>query len=179
MNKYTITLFVVLVIYWFILSGYFDHTVLLVSGAISVLIVVGLAARMKILDDETAPYLHVKSIWYFAWLFKEIIKANVAVVKAVLSPDMEISPSVFYVKMKHDTDLGRTVFANSVTLTPGTISVRMYGGQMMVHSLLEELTDIAGFQDMGIRAGKAMGDKMTFEHQDVKPSRATKKKLKK
>jgi multicomponent Na+:H+ antiporter subunit E len=158
--KSGLILIIVLVAYWLTLSGYFDHPVLFVTGGLSVLAVVFLAARMKILDTETVPYVHGKSLGYYTWLFKEIGKANVAVVKAVLSPDMEISPTLVKVKMDHATDLGRTVFANSITLTPGTISVEMSENSILVHALLEDMTDPRGFAEMGERAAWSVSDPM-------------------
>lgn len=160
MVKSALVLLLALVVYWFILSGYFDHTVLYVCGAISIALVLGLMVRMKLLDDETVPYFHGKTIGYFFWLFKEIVKANMTVVKAVLSPEMEISPSVFKVDMKQSTDIGRTVFANSITLTPGTISVEMGEGEIMVHALLDEMTDLDGFAEMSERSGRSVNDPM-------------------
>jgi multicomponent Na+:H+ antiporter subunit E len=151
---------VVLVAYWLTLSGYFDHPILFVTGGLSILAVLWLCARMRILDEETVPYLHGKTLGYIPWLFKEIVKANMAVVKAVLSPHMEISPTLVKVKMDHETDLGRTIFANSITLTPGTISVQMDDGEILVHALLEEMTDPKGFQEMGERAGFSVSDPM-------------------
>ena len=155
-----IVLLFVLVAYWLTLSGYFDHPILFVTGGLSVLAVVWLCARMQILDEETVPYLHGKTLGYIPWLFMEIVKANMAVVKAVLSPDMEISPSLVRVKMNHETDLGRTVFANSITLTPGTISMQMEDGEILVHALLEDMTDAEGFQEMAERAGFSVTDPM-------------------
>lgn len=155
-----IVLLVVLVMYWLTLSGYFDHPILFVTGGFSVLAVIWLCARMRILDEETVPYLHGKTLGYIPWLFKEIVKANMAVVKAVLSPNMEISPTLVHVKMEHETDLGRTIFANSITLTPGTISVHMEDGEILVHALLEEMTSAEGFQEMGERAGFSVTDPM-------------------
>lgn len=158
--KSALALFVFLTAYWFTLSGYFDHTVLLVTGGISICLVVALTARMKILDDEAVPYLHGQALGYYGWLFVEIVKANVAVVKAVLSPQMRISPSVFYVDMPQQTDLGRTVFANSITLTPGTISMEVEDGEIMVHALLDEMTDPSGFAEMADRSSWAVSDPM-------------------
>lgn len=152
---------VVLVIYWLTLSGYFDHTILYVTGALSVICVVWLMSRMKILDTETVPYVHGKSIGYFFWVFKEIGKANVAVVKAVLSPDMAISPTLVKVKMNQSTDLGRTVFANTITLTPGTISVDLGEDKILVHALLEEMTDANAFAEMSERASWSVSDPTT------------------
>ena len=151
----------VLILYWLALSGYFNKPALLVTGAISVVLVTVMTARMKILDAETVPYTHGRSPGYFVWLFREIIRANVAVVKAVLSPEMEISPTLLNVKTRHSTDLGKTVFANSITLTPGTVSVEIDADKILVHALLQDMADPAGFLEMSERSGRAVGDPMT------------------
>ena len=163
MAKAGLVLLIILIAYWSMLSGYFDHIVLLVTGGLSILITIALTWRMKILDWETSPYIYLKAPLYFGWLFKEIVKANMEVVKAVLSPDMEISPKLVKVPMGHKTDLGRVTFANSITLTPGTIAVEMQegdkqGGKILVHALLEQMTDPSGFVEMGQRAGCAVHD---------------------
>ena len=158
MMRYALILLIVLIVYWFSLSGYFDDPVLYVTGGLSVLVVVALTWRMKILDEETVPYYHIKSLAYYVWLFKEIFKANIAVVKAVMSPDLEISPTLVDVPMDQKTDLGRTIFANSITLTPGTISVELDEGKILVHALLQEMTDLEGFQEMGERSAWSIND---------------------
>ncbi len=169
MVRSALVLFVVLVVYWFALSGYFGYPVLYVSGGLSVLLVIALLRRMKILDGETVPYIHGKSFLYYAWLLKEIFKANLAVAKAVLSPDMKISPTLIDVDMAHNTDLGRTVFANSITLTPGTISMEMGQDTIRVHALLSEMADPEGFAEMAQRSAWSVSD----------PHRGRRKKSKK
>ena len=94
MFRSIIVLMIVLIGYWLMLSGYLHDPVLLIMGAISVAIVLFTTWRMKILDEETVPYIHGKAVPYFLWLFTEIVKANVAVIRAVLSPDMKISPTM-------------------------------------------------------------------------------------
>jgi len=79
---------------WLTLSSYFTP-MLLTLGGISIFLTLWIAKRMRILDSETAPYATViQGIIYFAWLFVEIIKANLTVVRAVLSPDMQVSPTM-------------------------------------------------------------------------------------
>jgi len=153
-----LTLTVVLCLFWITMSGYFKP-LLLSLGVISVGLVLGLCWRMKILDREGVPYLGLpKILSYLVWLMEEIVKSNVAVVKAVLSPDLEISPTLVKVPMQQKSDFGRTVFANSITLTPGTVSIDLDGYHILVHALLAEMTDLAGFIDMGDRAAWASGE---------------------
>lgn len=158
MAKYTILLTIVLALIWVSLSGYFQP--LMISFAVvSILTVLGLCHRMKILDIETVPYEKTLSaIPYFGWLFKEIVKANVDVVKAVLSPEMEIKPAMIKVSNKRETDIGRTLFANSITLTPGTVSVEMSEDKILVHALLADISSKDAFAEMEERSGKAVGD---------------------
>ena len=166
MIKSVLVLLIALVAFWLVLSGYLHDTVLLTMGVISVVTVLLLSIRMKIIDDETVPYIHGKAPVYFVWLFVEIVKANMTVVKAVMSPDMEISPKMTDVPMQQSTDLGRVTFANSITLTPGTIAVDMGKDNILVHALLAEMTDPDGFAEMGKRAGWAVSDPMRGLNED-------------
>ena len=157
--KYALILGVVLAGYWLTLSGYFHKPLILFFGVMSVLFTLGLCARMKILDKETIPYLNTpKTLSYFVWLFKEVIKANLAVAKAVLSPELKISPSMINVPAHQDTDIGQAVFANSITLTPGTVSVDMEEDGILVHALLSEMANPDDFIEMGERSGWAVGE---------------------
>ena len=160
MLRFGLVLAAILAIYWACLSGPFSLIPMIFTfGVISVILVLILCYRMNILDIETVPYLFsVKALSYFMWLFVEIIKANVAVVKAVLSPDLEISPKMVKVPSNLDSDIGRTIFANSITLTPGTVSVEMAENQILVHALLSEMSDPAGFSEMEIQSGWSIGD---------------------
>lgn len=142
------------------LSGYFKP-ILLSLGAISILCVVFLVNRMKIMDEETVPYLYVpKTLSYFAWLFREIAKANMDVVKAVLKPELDVKPGLITVKAEQMTDMGRTMFANSITLTPGTVSVSVDGDEILVHSLLSDSVAVEDFKEMAERSAWAVGDKI-------------------
>jgi multicomponent Na+:H+ antiporter subunit E len=115
-----------------------------------------LVDRMAVLDAETSAFHRFGSLLaYWAWLSGEIIKANVAVARAVLSIDLDLSPKVFRVSAGQRTDFGRTVFANSITLTPGTVTVDLDGGEFIVHALLESMSDPTGFARMDARVTKA------------------------
>lgn len=158
MMRFAIVLTVALAATWWVLSGY-TKPLILTLGGISIVTVLIMCARMRILDRETAPYMTVpQTLAYFVWLFVEIVKANVAVVKAVLSPDLEVSPTMTKIPVKGMTDLSRTMFANSITLTPGTVSVEMADDHILVHALLSEMSDPDDFKEMGERSNWAVGD---------------------
>ncbi|MEM7730649.1 MAG: Na+/H+ antiporter subunit E [Pseudomonadota bacterium] len=143
---------------WWVLSGY-TKPLLLTLGAISLGLVLLICWRMKILDRETAPYMTVpQTLAYFGWLFVEIIKANIAVVRQILSPDMEVSPTLTKIPTGTKSDLARTMFANSITLTPGTVSVALEDDHILVHALLSEMSDADDFAEMGDRSAWAVGE---------------------
>lgn len=154
-----IILILALATFWAILSGIFDRKLVLISGALSILFIIWLVFRMKILDDETVPYSFGQAPVYFSWLFGEIVSANMSVVKAVLKPDLEVSPKLVKIPMRHATDLGKVTFANSITLTPGTVSVAMEEHDILVHALLADMAKPAAFLEMEEKSAWAVSDK--------------------
>lgn len=160
MLRSSFVLAVALIATWLTLSGYFKP-MLLILGGISIVLVLAMSARMKITDSETAPYITIpQTLVYFVWLFIEIVKANVQVVKAVLKPDMEVSPTLTKIPLSQKQDISKVMFANSITLTPGTVSVLMEEDHILVHALLNEMSAPEDFTEMGERAALAVGEKV-------------------
>jgi multicomponent Na+:H+ antiporter subunit E len=108
-------------------------------GAISIALVLYIAHRMDVVDHESQP-LHItrQLPGYYAWLIKEIILANLLVVKHIWLGNRTISPTLKTIKASQKTDIGKVIYANSITLTPGTVTVNLQGDQFMVHALLSE-----------------------------------------
>lgn len=77
-------------------------------------------------------------ILYLLLLVKEIVLANIGVAKIVLSPRMNISPCIVRLKTQLKGNLHRTILANSITLTPGTLTVRLEEDELVVHCLLKD-----------------------------------------
>ncbi|MBN2899048.1 MAG: Na+/H+ antiporter subunit E [Clostridia bacterium] len=77
---------------------------------------------------------------YFRILLYEILKANIQVAILVLQPKIKLSQGYFYYKPQLKTEFAKMVFANSITLTPGTITVEYEGDQMIIHYLTEANT---------------------------------------
>ena len=125
---------------WLLLSGHYDSPLLLTLGVVSSIAVVLIAQRMDVIDHECVP-LQVRFgfIGYLAWLTKEIILANIAVAKIILSPSLPLGPLLFRVKTSQNTDVGRVIYANSITLTPGTVSVEVEDGDIIVHAISGDL----------------------------------------
>lgn len=125
---------------WLLLSGHYDNPLLLTLGVISSIAVVFIAQRMDVIDHESVPLrLRFGFIGYLGWLAKEIALANVAVAKIIISPSLPLSPLLFRVKTSQKTDVGRVTHANSITLTPGTVSVEVEDGDIIVHAIAGNL----------------------------------------
>lgn len=126
---------VVLYVFWMLLSGYFEPF-LLTAGAGSALAVVLLARRMHIVDREGHPIQMIASVLlYWPWLFKEIGKCAWDVTRIILSPSLPISPVLVRFRPTQKSQAGLATHANSITLTPGTITVEAASGEFLVHGL--------------------------------------------
>lgn len=130
-----ISLGVVLYLFWLALSGYFK-AFLLIGGLVCTVLIVLVVQRMKLADDEGHPaHLVRAAVTYWPWLLWEIIKAGWAVTKAVLAPRLSISPTMTRVVASQATPAGIATYANSITLTPGTITTAVDGNVLTVHAL--------------------------------------------
>ncbi|UTW53315.1 Na+/H+ antiporter subunit E [bacterium SCSIO 12827] len=138
---HAISLSIGLAALWWLLSGY-TIPLILAFGAGSVALVVFIAHRMDVVDHEGHP-IQVTWRWltYLPWLGKEIVTANIDVVKAVLSPKGRVHTSVLRTKATQKTELGHVIYANSITLTPGTVTLAVEDGVMIVHALTRGAAD--------------------------------------
>ena len=147
-------LLVALFALWLGLSGYFKPF-LLTLGVLSCLFTVYLARRMKLLDDEAVPLqLRPSLLLYWGWLGGEVAKSAWAVSKVILSRDMPISQQLIAVPCTPKTEMGHVIFANSITLTPGTVTVETAPGKFLVHALTEDAANMEAFSDMGRRVAE-------------------------
>ncbi|MEO0398020.1 MAG: Na+/H+ antiporter subunit E [Pseudomonadota bacterium] len=143
---------------WLLLSGYFDKPLLLAFGVVSVAVSVYLAARAGVLDGEGVPDgLMPRVFGYWGWLFLEIGKANIQVARHALAIDMKLSPSMMRIKSPTRTNAGLATFCNSVTLTPGTVTIDLEPDHFLVHALAPEFADEEAILDMGRRVAELEG----------------------
>jgi len=135
---HTISLSLTLAVFWLLNSGH--YTLLILSlGLVSIALVVYIAHRMDVVDHESQPLLLPLRIpGYHLWLIKEIILSNIIVVKHIWLGNETISPVLTKIKANQKTDMGKVIYANSITLTPGTVAVDVAGDQITVHALLRE-----------------------------------------
>lgn len=136
-----IILLLALVGIWLLWSGIF-LPLILAFGALSCLLVAWLCHRFSIIDAEGAPF-HVvlRVLVYIPWLLLEIVKSSIDVTRRVLSPRLPVSPCLVEVPITQRTELGRTIFANSITLTPGTVSYASDERVILVHAIARDVRD--------------------------------------
>ena len=128
---------------WLLWSGMFKP-LLLGLGALSCLITIYLSQRMHLFDHDVLSLRFASRLLRFwAWLGREIVRSSIDVTRIVLSPRLPISPTVveFDSQSKHPVD--RATLGNSITLTPGTLTLRIDDRHFVVHALTE-----AGAQDI-------------------------------
>ncbi len=120
---------------WLLLSGYFEP-LLLTFGAGSALLVAYFQRRMDRADGYAFPLaLTLRLPGYLVWLAREIVRANLHVARIILHPRLPISPIMVPFRANQRTDLGRMIYANSITLTPGTITTGTEGSIFRIHAL--------------------------------------------
>lgn len=126
----------VLFAFWLLLSGFFT-AFLMTSGLGSALAVVLFSRHIGIIAHEGHPLrVSFRALYSYApWLLAEILKAGWDVTYRILHPRLPISPTLARFKPSQQTELGVIIHANSITLTPGTISVEVERGEFLVHSI--------------------------------------------
>jgi len=152
---YLLGILAAIVVFWIGNSGHYTPLMYGFLG-VSVAITLFLSARLKIIDREGAPYVRIWGfIKYFPWLAVEVVKANWVVIKACLRADLDINPALVKVKTTCKTDLAKVTFANSITLTPGTVTIEIEGDKLLVHGLYEAGTTPESFEEMDRRCARA------------------------
>lgn len=135
------TSFVALMIFWFVMSGFFDpiHGLM---GLASVLAVMALNYQLKkhqYFEDEVDvlnELRYLRMSYYIFWLLWQIILSGIQVVRIILSPKMPIKPQVIRFKVDLPSAHAKMILGNSITLTPGTLTVDINDDEFLVHSLV-------------------------------------------
>ena len=124
--------------FWLALSGHYTPF-LVATGAIIAVLCVLAAIRMRVADAEGHPIELLRgAITYYPWLVVEIAKSGWGVTKIIMHPRLPISPTMTVVRANQKTSVGRATYANSITLTPGTMTVGVNGKDLTVHALVKD-----------------------------------------
>jgi multicomponent Na+:H+ antiporter subunit E len=132
-----LVLLVPLVAAWLLWSGIYKP-LLLGLGLVSCLLTIYVKHRMEYFETEVFALRFGRRLFgYWLWLAKEVIKSSLDVARIVLSPSLPISPQVVKVKASCSHPVDQVILANSITLTPGTLALDVYKGEIIVHALTE------------------------------------------
>ena len=140
---------------WIAFSGHFDF-LLLSFGVISVLIVLYTLRRMRIIDETPVNFRMstFKLVTYCFWLIGEILKSNITVTKTILRPKVKVKQNMFGVPLSPKSEAAQVIFANSITLTPGTITIETEKNSLLVHALNFSDRTEDEIADMGSRVSE-------------------------
>lgn len=138
---------------WLLMSGLWDKPLILIFGAVSVVLSVWVAKRMDYVDGAQIAFSlnPFKTLGYVFWLLVEIAKSNFAVAKLILAGDNCERQKLFMVPVSCKSEIAQVMFANSITLTPGTITVETENDQFVVHALDFSDGDMVALAEMDAR----------------------------
>ena len=153
----TVAFFAGLALAWAAWSGH-TEPLMIGFGAASCLAALWLALRMGVVDEEGEPtHVLLGLIGYLPWLVVEIVKSNLHVARVIWTPKMPIQPALLRAPASQRTDLGKAIYANSITLTPGTLSLDVRGEEILVHALTDEARRGLETGEMDRRCTRAEG----------------------
>jgi multicomponent Na+:H+ antiporter subunit E len=139
----SIATFIILFVFWMVMAGRFDllHVML---GMISSLLVTVVSGNLLFKESRKGRGREaVRFVMYVPWLIYQIILANWQVARLALSPRMLelIDPQLIKIKVNVKSDISKVTLANSITLTPGTVTAGIKGNEFLVHTLWQPSKD--------------------------------------
>jgi len=141
-----------LFVLWLLMSGIYEPLTI-GFGAASSILCVWIISRLEILGKRgiTRDVSLFRFFRYLFWLVVEIGKADLAVTKVILAKTLPKRQRLIFVPAKQRSDFGKMMFANSITITPGTITVETEPDHFIVHALTDEAADLDALANMGDR----------------------------
>ncbi|MDP8203476.1 MAG: Na+/H+ antiporter subunit E [Candidatus Tenebribacter mawsonii] len=144
MMKKGFLFFISLLIVWILLAGT-DQQEIIIGAIVSLLLTIIFFSKATIFSEfhinPKAIFYSIIYIFVFSW---ELLKSNLDVAFRVIHPTIPINPGIVKVKTKLKSKLGRTILANSITLTPGTLTVETNGEDYYIHWIDVTSNDIEG-----------------------------------
>ncbi|MGD2019765.1 MAG: Na+/H+ antiporter subunit E [Thiohalocapsa sp.] len=127
-------MFATLLLFWLMLMGSLTLDALIVGVLASLLIAVLYPNGISFFTEFRAtPEAFVAGLRYYGYFFRELVKSNLRLTAIVLSPSLPIRPGIVKVRTGLKSRMGRLMLANSITLTPGTLTVEMDDEWLYVH----------------------------------------------
>ncbi|MDX1490709.1 MAG: Na+/H+ antiporter subunit E [Pseudohongiellaceae bacterium] len=151
MKTQKISLIALLIAFWLLNSGHYTPLILGL-GAASIVLVFVTVTRMKVVDEESLPFHLARELpSYYIWLIGELIKSNLQVVRRIWSSSAELNPAMETIEITQHSDMGRVILANSISLTPGTMTTAVTDNSITVHALDKSSIDELKGGEFGAR----------------------------
>jgi len=152
--QYRISLFILLCVFWLINSSA-SNALLLLLGLISVLFVMLMTEKLNLLDKESQPlHMITRLLPFYIWLLKEIILASCYVLKKIVIRRQPVRPVTVTIETNFREDLCKVIFANSITLVPGTLCLKLTKNTVTVHALSQRLASQLQNNELALRVKK-------------------------
>ena len=146
--------------FYAVLSGQFHNTYLMVCGVVVCIAITALAQHLELLDEEGIPYeFWLSALGYAPWLLREVVLANVSLARLVWSPSLDISPRMVHLHHELKSSFAIATYINSITLTPGTVTVDVDEDELIVHALTKDAASDLLAGDMHEHIERMEGDR--------------------
>lgn len=144
MFKQSLLIFISLMFFWILLAGWQNQEII-VGAIVSLLLTMLFPKSRELFGEFKFSFKAIISLIQFIFVFTfELIKSNLDVALRVVKPTLPINPGIVKVKTKLKSRLGRVMLANSITLTPGTLTVETDGEDYYIHWIDVSSKDIEG-----------------------------------
>jgi multicomponent Na+:H+ antiporter subunit E len=141
--KNVIVSFLIAFIFWILLNNTFDPVILALGAGLSLMLSLIFCARCDVFSEiKLTPAAFFYTLVYLGIFLKELIKSNLDVARRVLTPSLPINPGIVEAKTSLKSKMGRMILANSITLTPGTLTIDIVDNTLYIHWIDVQTEDI-------------------------------------
>ena len=136
-------LFATLILFWLLLNGSLATDIVIVGAVTAAVIAFIFRDGLAVFSEFRAtPRAFLTALLYIPYFLKELVKSNLHIARVVLTPSLPLNPAIVKVRTRLKSRMGRLILANSITLTPGTLTVELDGEWLYIHWVNAEVTDI-------------------------------------
>jgi len=135
--------FLIAFIFWILLNNSFEPIKLGIGAILSLSLAIIFCSRCDVFSELklTPVALFYTFVYIFVFLY-ELVKSNIDVARRVITPSLPINPGIVEVKTKLKSKMGRMILANSITLTPGTLTIDIKDDILYIHWIDVQTEDI-------------------------------------
>ncbi|MFO8235605.1 MAG: Na+/H+ antiporter subunit E [Bacteroidales bacterium] len=135
--------FIIALFFWVLLNNSFEPLILIIGAGVSLVLAIVFCSRCNVFSElKLTPGAFIYSLIYIAVFLYELIKSNLDVARRILTPTLPINPGIVEVKTKLKSKMGKMILANSITLTPGTLTIDIQDDTLYIHWIDVKSDDI-------------------------------------